>query len=298
MTRSLIASLRGWGEMVKFSHSVFALPFALMAAVMAGTHLPGRNWPYAGQIALIVLCMVAARSVAMTFNRIVDAGIDARNPRTANRHLPAGRLSFTVAYVLLGLFIVTFGIGCFGFYFWYENTWPIMLSGPVLIYLCAYSFAKRFTRWSHFVLGSAIAMSPVAAWLAVDPGSLGIEALLLMLSVAGWIGGFDIIYACQDIEIDRAQGLHSLPSRLGPAAALWIARLAHLTAVSAWIALGVVAGLGSLYAVGVAVAAALLVTEHRLVRPGEYSKINLAFFTINGLVSMLLAAMTIVDVHV
>ena len=298
MTRSLIASLRGWGEMVKFSHSVFALPFALMAAVLAGTHLPGRNWPYPGQIALIVLCMIAARSVAMTFNRIVDAGIDARNPRTASRHLPAGRLSFTAAYVLLGLFFVTFGIGCLGFYFWYDNTWPIMLSGPVLIYLCAYSFAKRFTRWSHFVLGSAIAMSPVAAWLAVDPGSLGVEALLLMLSVAGWIGGFDIIYACQDIEIDRAQGLHSLPSRIGPAAALWIARLAHLTAVAAWIALGVVAGLGSLYAVGVAVAAALLVTEHRLVRPGEYSRINLAFFTINGLVSMLLAAMTIVDVHV
>ena len=298
MTRSLIASLRGWGEMVKFSHSVFALPFALMAAVLAGTHLPGRNWPYPGQIALIVLCMIAARSVAMTFNRIVDAGIDARNPRTASRHLPAGRLSFTAAYVLLGLFFVTFGIGCLGFYFWYDNTWPIMLSGPVLVYLCAYSFAKRFTRWSHFVLGSAIAMSPVAAWLAVDPGSLGIEALLLMLSVAGWIGGFDIIYACQDIEIDRAQGLHSLPSRIGPAAALWIARLAHLTAVAAWIALGVVAGLGSLYAIGVAVAAALLVTEHRLVRPGEYSRINLAFFTINGLVSMLLAAMTIVDVHV
>jgi 4-hydroxybenzoate polyprenyltransferase len=293
--KSFVSTVRTWGEMIKFSHSVFALPFALMAAFLAGRNLEGRTWPLWGQLGLVIVCMVAARSVAMTFNRIVDTQIDARNPRTHARPLPAGRISMAAAYLMLGLATVTFGVGCLGFYIFYQNTWPILLSGPVLIYLCAYSLTKRFTRWSHFALGLALALSPIAAWLAIHPPSLGLEAVLLLVSVACWVAGFDIIYACQDIEVDRREGLHSLPARVGPAAALWIARACHGVTVLGWIALGLVAGLGWIYAVGVTLAALLLVIENTLVRPGDYSKVNAAFFTVNGIVSVLLACATVLD---
>jgi 4-hydroxybenzoate polyprenyltransferase len=295
---TLVQSVRIWGEMVKFSHSVFALPFALMAAFLAGRHIEGRGWPYLGQLGLIVVCMVAARSVAMTFNRIVDAEIDARNPRTVGRPLPSGRLPRAAAYAMMGLFTLTFGVACLGFYIWYGNSWPMLLSGPVLMYLCAYSLTKRFTRYAHFVLGSAIAFSPVAAWLAIDPAGVGVEAVLLMLSVTCWIAGFDIIYALQDIEVDRREGLHSLPSRLGPRRALFVARGCHLVTVASWIALGVLADLGPLYAVGVSIAAVLLIVENCLVSPTDFSRVNLAFFTLNGLVSLLLATLTVMDVLV
>jgi 4-hydroxybenzoate polyprenyltransferase len=293
---SILSPVRVWAEMVKLPHSVFALPFALMAAFLAGRNIEGRGWPYIGQLALVVICMVAGRSVAMTFNRIVDAQIDARNPRTTQRPLPAGKLTYLAAWGMLALSAVTFGIGCLGFYLFFENTWPILLSGPVLVYLCAYSFTKRFTTWSHFYLGSAIALSPVATWLAIHPDSLGLPALLLMGTVTCWIGGFDIIYACQDIDVDRRDGLYSLPSRLGPAKALWIARVSHILAVVGLVTLGIVAEMGIVYGIGVVLAAALLAVENALVRPGDYSKVNLAFFTINGIVSVLLALAAIIDV--
>ncbi len=282
--------------MVKLSHSVFALPFALMAAFLAGRGIEGRGWPYPGQLALILVCMVAARSVAMTFNRIVDAQIDARNPRTAQRPLPAGRLSFAAAWLMLGLATLTFGLACLGFHLFYANTWPILLSGPVLIYICGYSLTKRFTRWSHYYLGSAIALAPVAAWLAVHPDSIGLPAVILMITVTCWIAGFDIIYACQDIDVDRKEGLFSLPSRMGPVKALWVARASHVMTIVGLIALGLIAPLGWLYATGVAAAALLLIIENALVRPGDYSKVNIAFFTINGVVSVLLAITAIADV--
>lgn len=216
-----LSSVRVWTEMIKFSHSVFALPFAIMAAFLAGRALPeGR--PTAFHLALIVVCMVAARSVAMTFNRIVDARIDARNPRTASRPLPAGKLTMIQAWGFLAVFFVTYTVGCFGFYFKFGNAWPMLLGGPVLMVLCGYSFAKRFTRWAHFWLGAAIGLSPVAAWVAIHPASLGLPAVLLSLAVTLWIAGFDIIYACQDIDVDRKEGLFSIPSRLGPATALTI----------------------------------------------------------------------------
>lgn len=292
----VVQSIRTWGEMVRFSHSVFALPFALVAALLAGRRSDNPSTPQWGQWALIVLCMVAARSVAMTFNRIVDASIDARNPRTANRPLPSGRISRPAAWGMLLLATATFGVGCLGFHVWYANSWPILLSGPVLCVLCAYSFTKRFTKWSHFYLGAAIALSPVAAWIAIAPQTLGASAFVLMGVVMCWIGGFDIIYACQDIDVDRRDRLHSLPSRLGPAAALWIARGAHALVVAGLVALGAIENLGAVYGVGVAAAAALLLIENALVHPGDYSKVNLAFFTINGLVSILFAAMTWTDV--
>ena len=282
--------------MVKLPHSVFALPFALMAAFLAGRNIEGRGWPYLGQLGLIVICMVAGRSAAMTFNRIVDARIDARNPRTSQRPLPAGKLTYFAAWMMLVLSAVTFWIGCLGFYLFFENTWPILLSVPVLIYLCAYSFTKRFTNWSHFYLGSAIALSPVAAWLAIHPDTLGVSAWLLTATVTCWIGGFDIIYACQDIEADHRDGLYSLPSRLGPVKALWIARASHALVVIGLVALAVVEDLGIVYGIGVALAAVLLAVENALVRPGDYSKVNLAFFTVNGVMSVVLATAAIVDV--
>lgn len=292
----IIPSVRVWAEMVRLSHSVFALPFALMAAFLAGREIVGRGQPYWGQLGLIVVCMVSARSVAMTFNRIVDAGIDARNPRTADRPLPAGRLSFVAAWMMLGVSAITFGFGCLGFHVFYDNSWPILLSGPVLLFLCGYSFSKRFTRWSHYYLGAALGFSPPAAWLAIHPASLGLVTVLLMAAVTCWVAGFDILYACQDIDVDRRSGLYSLPARLGPRAALWIARASHAAVVAILVALGFVAHLGMIYAIGVGSAAALLVVENCLVRADDFSRINTAFFTINGIVSIVLGASVIVDI--
>lgn len=232
----------------------------------------------------------------MTFNRIVDSAIDARNPRTAMRPLPSGRITFVAAYSMLGLSIITFGFGCLGFHVFYANSWPILLGGPVLVYLAAYSFTKRLTRWSHLYLGSAIALAPGAAWIAIHPESFGLEAILLMVIVTCWIGGFDIIYACQDIEADRREGLFSLPSRLGPRGALLVARVLHGIVVAALIALGIVAELGAWYAAGVGLAAILLIIENALVRPDDFRHVNVAFFTINGVVSLVLAAACITDV--
>lgn len=291
----MMHALRVWADMVKFSHSVFALPFALTATFLAGRDIEGRHRPFWGQLGLIVLCMVAARSVAMTFNRIVDAEIDARNPRTANRPLPAGRLSRAAALAMLILSALTFGVGCLGFHVAYDNRWPIVLSGPVLIYLCGYSYTKRFTRWSHFYLGSAIALSPAAAWLAIHPTTFGVPALLLMLTVTCWIGGFDILYACQDLHVDRREGLHSLPARCGPATALWFARFAHALAVLSLCALGIRAHLGTAYWTGVFVAAVVLAIENSFVRANDFSRVQLAF-SLNGVVSLVVGAGAVADV--
>jgi 4-hydroxybenzoate polyprenyltransferase len=281
--------------MIKLSHSVFALPFAIVAAFLAGRNLEAGR-PRWGQLLLVVLCMVAARSVAMTFNRLADAGLDALNPRTRDRALPAGRIRPGQAWAFLIVCGAGFIASCSGFLVLYGNPWPLALAAPVLACLCAYSYTKRFTKWSHFFLGAAIGLSPLAAWLAVDPASLGLPAVLLSITVMLWIGGFDIIYACQDIEVDRRCGLHSLPARLGPRAALAIARLAHglTVALLAWI--GLSAALGSLYWIGFALVAGLLLVENLLVRPGDYSRINVAFFTVNGLVSVALAVLAVADI--
>ncbi len=295
-----VSMARRWGEMIKFSHSVFALPFALTAAFLAaraayGTGTANQAWPTGGQLLLIVGCMVAGRSVAMTFNRIVDARLDAGNPRTASRAIPAGTITIRQAASFMGAAVVAFLLCCMGFWWLYANIIPIALSWLVLAYLCFYSYTKRFTRWSHFVLGGALALSPVGAWLAIDPASIGWTAIVLMGAVVGWVGGFDIIYACQDIEFDRAQGLFSLPARIGPRKALWIARLAHVITVVLLLLLIPLAELGWLYVLGVGMAGALLLVENSLVRADDFSRVNVAFFTINGMVSLMLAAATIAD---
>ncbi|HUW84143.1 MAG TPA: UbiA-like polyprenyltransferase [Phycisphaerae bacterium] len=287
--------VRIWGGMIKFSHSVFALPFALIATFLAGRSLPG-GLPYAGQVVLIVLCMVFARSVAMTFNRLVDAALDAANPRTAGRALPAGlitrRTSWFFVCVCAGGFVLT----CAGFWWFYDNPWPLWLSGPLLTVLCGYSYTKRFTSWSHVALGVADGLSPLAAWVAIDPGSLGWPAVILGVIVALWIGGFDIIYACQDVAFDRRVGLFSLPAAWGVGRALWVTRAAHMLTVVLLLVLAPVAGLGWLYVGGVVVVAALLLVENLLVGPGDLSRVNVAFFTVNGLVSVLLGLVAVGDV--
>ncbi|MCB9851042.1 MAG: 4-hydroxybenzoate octaprenyltransferase [Phycisphaerales bacterium] len=281
--------------MIKFSHSIFALPFALMATFLAGRELTGGH-PTLLHVLLIVVCMVAARSVAMTFNRIVDARLDALNPRTQSRPLPAGKLTMAQAWVFLAVFFVTFALACGAFQIWFDNAWPMLLGGPVLLFICGYSFAKRFTRFAHFWLGAAIGFSPVAAWIAIHPQSLGIPAILLGVAVTCWIAGFDIIYACQDIDVDRTSGLHSIPAKLGPAKALLITRVLHAVVVMLLLAVGKLCGLGWWYHAGVALVAILLVIENAAVRPDNFSRVNLAFFTINGLVSLLLGVCAVGDV--
>lgn len=296
--RGLLSSVRVWSDMIKLSHTVFALPFAVLATFLAARNLESSGRPTWTHVLLIVICMFGARSVAMTFNRIADARIDARNPRTAGRPLPAGLLSLRSAYVFLGACSALFVAGCMGFYKLFDNPWPAMLALPVLLYLCGYSYAKRFTKWSHVYLGTAIGFSPMAAWLAIDPASLGWSAVLMWAAVTFWIAGFDVIYACQDIDVDQREGLFSLPSRLGPSAALWVARSFHLLVVLLLLGLAVTAGLGWIYLTGVVIVAMLLTIENSLVKPNDFSKVNLAFFTVNGIVSVLLAVLGVTDILV
>jgi 4-hydroxybenzoate polyprenyltransferase len=275
-------------ELVRFSHTVFALPFALLAGLMAWTYRaaldPPRPWQWR-ELAGIVLCMVFARSVAMAFNRIADRRLDAANPRTRGRHLPAGILS-------LGS-VVVFTVACAaGFVastllFWPENPWPLRLSLPVLLFLCGYSFAKRFTWLAHFWLGTALMLAPICAWIALA-GFEGIApAVLLGVAVLLWVAGFDIIYACQDAEVDRAQGLFSIPARFGVRGALRLAAASHLGSVLALLALPLAfAPLGVVYGCGILAVAALLVYEHWLVRPDDLTRVNRAFFHVNAVISI------------
>ncbi len=288
----VVAALRTWGEMIKFSHSVFALPFAVLAAFLAARPHPP-TWP---QLGLIILCMVAARSAAMTFNRIVDARIDAANPRTANRALPRQAITMTAAWIFFAAACALFVLGCAGFWWLSRNPWPLRLCVPVIAFLCFYSYTKRFTRWSHLVLGAGIACAPVAAWIAIRPETLAAPAWLLLAAVAFWIAGFDLIYACQDVAFDRARGLHSVPARVGIAAALWLARGFHVITAAALIAVGVTANLGSLYYVGVGCVILLLLVENALVSPRDLSRLNVAFFTVNGIVGLVLGILGVLDI--
>jgi 4-hydroxybenzoate polyprenyltransferase len=269
--RNLIVTL----EMIKWEHSIFALPFALCGAMLAAGGLP--SWH---QFAWIVVAMISARSAAMAFNRLADASIDAANPRTATRALPVGQL--TPAFV--STFVVV-SCGIFILAAWQLNRLTLILSPVALAVLLAYSYTKRFTRWSHLVLGFALGIAPAAAWIAVR-GSLDPRILLLTAAVTFWVGGFDVIYSCQDHEHDLSHGLHSLPRYLGIRNALVIARVFHLVMIGLLVALVVSFGLGKLAMVGIIAVAALLLYEHSLVRHDDLSKLNAAFFTMNGVISV------------
>ena len=265
-------------EMIKFEHTLFALPFAFLGAVMAAEGLP--SWQ---QILWITLAMVGARSAAMTFNRIVDRDIDARNPRTANRELPSGKLSVQFAWVFL---IVSAALFLFAAY---SLNWLTFALSPVaLASVLGYSYAKRFTSFSHLLLGWALAISPTGAWIAVR-GAIDSEVpLLISLFVLMWTSGFDIMYACQDHDFDKKAGLRSIPARFGIERSLWMARLFHFQAWFVLLILFIVSGLGITALIGVGLVALLLVYQHTLVKPNDLSRMNAAFFTTNAFVSVIL----------
>ncbi len=286
-------------EMIRFSHTVFALPFALSSAALAWKSQAAWSWAnFALQLAGILLCMVFARSAAMAFNRLADRTIDAANPRTAGRHLPTGKL--TVRAVVLFLVVCCAGfIAATALFLLGEpaNPWPLAFAVPVLAFICAYSFTKRFTALSHFWLGASLLLAPVAAWVAIRGLSGLALPVVLGLAVLFWVAGFDILYACQDVEFDRKAGLRSVPARLGVAASLRLALLCHLLMLGALLCLFWVARpyLGGLYLAGVAGVAALLVYEHWLVRPDDLSQVNRAFFQVNAVVSIGLFAVLLLE---
>jgi 4-hydroxybenzoate polyprenyltransferase len=272
----VLHNLRVTLEMIKWEHSIFALPFALCGAMLAAGGFPSIH-----QLLWIIVAMVAARSAAMAFNRWADAAIDAANPRTNTRALPAGHLSpaFVATFVVVSSAIFVLAASRL-------NYLSLLLSPVALAVLLLYSYTKRLTRWSHLVLGFALGIAPAAAWIAVR-GSLDPRILLLTAAVTFWVGGFDVLYACQDYDFDRQAGLHSIPRYFGIGAALWIARAFHLIMVALLVALLVAFGLGKFAVIGVLAVILLLLYEHSLVRPNDLSKLNAAFFTMNGVISVL-----------
>lgn len=271
----LLHNLRVTLEMIKWEHSIFALPFALCGAMLAAAGVPGWH-----QLVWIVVAMISARSAAMAFNRVADAGLDAANPRTQTRALPAGTLSpaFVTTFVVISSAIFIFAAAQL-------NHLALILSPVALAVLLLYSYAKRVTRWSHLVLGFALGIAPTAAWIAVR-GSLDPRILLLTAAVTFWVAGFDVLYACQDYEFDRTTGLHSIPRFFGIRRSLTIARIFHAVMLLLLIAFVLSFGLGKLAVAGVLAVALLLAYEHSLVSPADLSKLNAAFFTMNGVISV------------
>ncbi len=267
-------SLRTTLEMIKWEHSVFALPFALTGAMLAA-----RGWPAWRTLFWIVVCMIAARSAAMAFNRWADAEIDGANPRTAKRAIPAGLLSlrFTAGFTIVSAAVFIFAAGRL-------NRLTLILSPVALAVVFSYSYAKRFTRWSHLLLGLALGIAPSAAWIAVR-GSLDPCILALTGAVLFWVAGFDVLYACQDYEHDLQAGLHSVPQAFGLDAAFWIARFMHLAMLALLAALVPLFHLGVITIAGIVAVAAMLVYEHTLVSPRNLTRLNAAFFTMNGIIS-------------
>jgi 4-hydroxybenzoate polyprenyltransferase len=265
-------------EMIKFEHTLFALPFAFLGAILAAN-----GWPEWLTMFWITVAMVGARSAAMTFNRIVDRDIDAQNPRTANRELPTGKLSLGFAWFFLYVSIAVFVFAS------YSLNWLTFVLSPVaLICILGYSYAKRYTAFSHLLLGLALSIAPSAAWIAVRGELNSVIPILLSIFVLLWTAGFDVLYACQDQEFDRKAGLHSIPERFGVKNALWIARLFHAVGFVVLISLYFVTGLGWIALVGVLAVGSLLIYQHTLLKADDLSRMNAAFFTTNAFVSVIL----------
>ncbi|RSL15867.1 4-hydroxybenzoate polyprenyltransferase [Edaphobacter aggregans] len=272
-------------EMIRWEHSVFALPFALTGAVLAAG-----GWPPVRVLGWIVVCMVAARSAAMAFNRLADARLDAANPRTAMRALPAGTLTsgFVGGFVLVSMVVFVAGAAML-------NPLTLKLAPVALAVVLAYSYMKRVTRWSHLVLGLALGIAPSAAWIAVR-GTLDVRIIVLTVAVLLWVGGFDVLYACQDFEHDRKVGLNSVPQAFGVQAAFWIARAMHVGMLALLCWLVVLFGLGKVAIVGVVLVALLLLYEHLIISPQDMRRMNAAFFTLNGVISVVFFGFVAVDV--
>jgi 4-hydroxybenzoate polyprenyltransferase len=278
--RSLGATLR----MIQFEHTVFALPFALMGAVLAASGIPSLR-----TLSWILGAMVGARSAAMTFNRLVDQVYDSKNPRTATRPLVTGRLTRSFAWTFLGL-----SSALFIFSAAMLNSLSLVLSLPVLALILGYSYTKRLTWGAHFFLGASLGCAPLGAWIAVR-GAAEFPPMLLSLAVLFWTAGFDIIYACQDAEFDRVQGLHSIPERWGVGRALIFSRILHGLMLLVLLQLGRILSLGAIYFGGLAMTGFLLAYEHSLVSKHDLSRVNRAFFTVNGCISIFLFATTLGD---
>jgi len=274
--RQAWSKLRITLEMIKVEHSVFALPFALTGAMLAA-----QGWPRWRQVFWIVVAMVGARSAAMAFNRIADREFDARNPRTEKRALPAGHLTlgFAAAFTAVSAALLVLAA-------WELNPLAFKLSPVALALLLLYSYTKRFTLLSHIVLGMCLGLSPVAAWIALR-GDVSWSVILLGVAVTLWVAGFDIIYACQDVAFDRAANLHSIPKKFGIAAALYASASLHVLMLALLVIVAQMSGLGWLALAGLMLVAALLAYEHLLVKPSDLSRLNAAFFTINGYISVL-----------
>ncbi len=271
--------------LVKLEHTIFALPFCFMSAVVAGMKIPDLR-----TTALILAAMVGARTAAMAYNRIVDVDMDAKNPRTSGRELVTGAVSTIQAWTLLALSCVLFIYAAYCL-----NQLAFILSFPALLVILGYSYTKRFTALSHLVLGLSLGIAPVGAWVAVT-GEIGLASIILAAAVMAWTAGFDIIYSLQDTEFDIKHGLHSVPAAIGEERALWVSRGLHvlMAILLAWF--GNESGLGMVYDTGVVLVILFLVWEHSLVTPCDKSRINVAFFTLNGFVSLTLFALTVIDV--
>ncbi len=305
MASAIALKVRDYLELIRFSHTVFALPFAMLgvalACVIPWTH-EHLSWATLLWRAIVVVaCMVTARSAAMAFNRLVDARFDALNPRTAGRHLPAGKLSAASVWLFFALMVAGFLLSCA--LFW-PNWIPLVGALPVLAWICGYSLAKRFTASAHLWLGVALALSPICAWLAVrgeeviaNPVDVG-PALGLALAIALWVAGFDILYACQDASFDMQAGLHSVPARFGIRGALRIAAAFHfcmLIVLALWPLVFPALDLGVLYYGALLLVAGLVLYEHRLVSPSDLGRVNIAFFNINAVISFGLSLATALD---
>ena len=279
-----MSAFREFLETIKVEHTVFALPFAYMTLFLVE-----RGWPSLSNFLWITLAMVAGRTFGMAANRLIDAGIDARNPRTSSRAVPAGRLSPAAVIVYMVLTLALLLVAVYQLAPLCRRLWPL-----VIIAMVAYPYAKRFTLFAHLFLGVVYLMVPTAIWIAVT-NTLPAPAVILGVGAGLWVAGFDIIYACQDVDVDRREGLHSMPADLGIAPALWVSRVFHLGFVLALAWAGWMLDVGPLYYAGLAITAALLAWEHRLVSPRDLSKIDAAFFTTNGVVSIVLFVLVAVD---
>ena len=290
---------------IKLAHSIFALPFAILAAFMAAVRVNdfdgmSFNWRrFGGQLCLIVAAMVLARTVAMLSNRLLDREIDRDNPRTRGRALPSGRLRVRHAVGALVLCAVGFVVVCVGFGVLFENWWPLMLSLPVLVWISAYGLFKRFTAMCHLYLGSGLAIAPAAAALAIEPAAVVEQASVwwLCAMVLFWVSGFDVIYALQDVEVDRRDGLHSIPARFGVTRAMWLSRAMHALAMAVLVLVWQMdVRLECLFGIGTGVVALLLIVEHATVARWGTTKIAMTFLTLNGIISCLLGVVGVVDV--
>ncbi len=272
-------------EMIKFEHTIFALPFAVMSAFIAANGLPSLD-----KLGWILVAMVGARSCAMAFNRLADAGFDSQNPRTAMRAIPAGLITRGAVWIFICI-----SASLLVFASWRLNRLAFALSPVALAVIMGYSYTKRFTALSHLWLGLALSISPVGAWIAIT-GSFDWTPIVLCLVVMLWTAGFDIIYACQDVNFDRHHGLHSIPARLGIRRALWLSSTLHVVAVLLLFAIPLLVDLGAFYFIGVAIVMIIFIYEHAIVKPDDLSRVNLAFFTLNGMISLVLMVLSIADI--